>query len=118
MARSQIRATVPAGSLFPACLKNAPLVARRPPWTSSPSSTPPKDYPWEFRPLPPHWLGYRPKTPVDYHVAGLSLRADLSKFIGSLLSETLSIPVTDAKEPVLTLDQVTQQFNVSSKTIR
>src|SRR5437868_1040490 len=76
---------------------------------------PAKDYPWEFVLF--RLTGYRPKTPVDHHVAGLSLRAGLSQFI-ELLSETLSIPVADAKEPVLTLDQVTQQFNVSSKTIQ
>jgi len=72
-------------------------------------------YPWEFVLF--RLTGYRPKTPVEHEIPGIVLRADLSQLV-EVLSETLSLPVAGAAEPVLTLEQVTTQFNVSTKTIQ
>jgi RNA polymerase sigma factor (sigma-70 family) len=74
-----------------------------------------KTYPWDY--VQYRITGYRPKEPVEYAVAGKTLRADLSVFI-EFLSDTLQVRADAQGEPVLTLEDVTKQFAVSSKTIQ
>ena len=74
-----------------------------------------KSYPWEF--VLYRLTGYRPKEPVEYTLSGEALRADLSAFI-EFISDTLAIPADGQGESVLTLEDVTKQFGVSTKTIQ
>ncbi len=79
-----------------------------------------KSYPWDFV----HFriTGFQAVKHSDHSVAGKVLRADLSTLI-EFLSDTLSIKVSDAVEAgsddgVLTLEEVSKKFTVSSKTIQ
>lgn len=74
-----------------------------------------KSYPWEF--IVYRLTGYRPKDKDQHAILGKVLRADLSVFV-EFISDTLDIPADGQGEPVLTLEQVTAQFGVSSKTIQ
>jgi RNA polymerase primary sigma factor len=76
---------------------------------------PTRVYPWEF--VLYRITGYRPPHPVEHKLSGLGLRADLSRLIEAI-SETLSIGADQLGEPVLQLEQVSQRFGVSSKTIQ
>lgn len=80
-----------------------------------PTLDPAKPYPWEF--ILFRITGYRPKEPVDHTLEGSTLQADLSQLI-EILSDTLHLRTENAKEPVLSLEEVTRQFGVSSKTIQ
>jgi RNA polymerase sigma factor (sigma-70 family) len=74
-----------------------------------------KSYPWEF--ILFRITGYRPKDAVEHAIAGQTLRSDLARLI-DFLSETLSIPASQAGQRVLVLEDVTRQFAVSTKTIQ
>src|SRR5207302_61739 len=61
--------------------------------------------------------GYHPKHVSTELLTGLALQHDLGLLI-EWLSETLDIPVRSLAEPVLGIDDVTERFNVTSKTIQ
>src|SRR4051812_38733495 len=80
-----------------------------------PAVDPTKPYPWDFV----HFrvTGFQSRAHRDHTLSGKVLRADLATLI-EFLSDTLSINVETAAEPgdsVLALEDVTKQFNVSSK---
>jgi RNA polymerase sigma factor (sigma-70 family) len=79
------------------------------------SIDPAKDYPWEYVLF--RITGYRPRELQDEALRGGDLRRDLAQLI-ELLAETLSISVATVPEPVLSLEEVMEHFNVSSKTIQ
>jgi RNA polymerase sigma factor (sigma-70 family) len=84
------------------------------------SVDPAKTYPWDF--IHFRITGFQPVTHSDHAVAGKILRTDLSTLI-EFLSDTLSIDVADAVAPhsddrVLTMEEVSAQFKVASKTIQ
>jgi RNA polymerase sigma factor (sigma-70 family) len=60
---------------------------------------------------------YRPESYPDLLIKGTDLEHDLLLLIEALGRSAPAIPVEDVAEPVLTLDQVSQRFNVSTKTI-
>lgn len=61
--------------------------------------------------------GYRPKhTPQDL-LTGIALQHDLGRLIEEV-SDTLDMHTTALAEPVLSIDDVTERFNVTSKTIQ
>src|SRR6516164_11771937 len=62
--------------------------------------------------------GYHPKvaTPGEL-LTGLALQHDLGLLVEQV-SDTLSIHVASLAEPVLSIDDVTERFNVTSKTIQ
>src|ERR1035437_5718473 len=74
-----------------------------------------RTYPWDFV----HFriTGFQPVKHIDHVVCGKILRADLSTLI-EFLSDTLSIRVEDAGDIVLTMEEVSKKFEVSSKTIQ
>jgi RNA polymerase sigma factor (sigma-70 family) len=74
-----------------------------------------RTYPWDFV----HFriTGFQPVKHIDHAVNGKLLRADLATLI-EFLSDTLSIPVDDAGDAVLTMEEVGKKFEVSSKTIQ
>ncbi len=62
--------------------------------------------------------GYHPKTHGDSDLlTGLGLQHDLGQLIEQV-SESLNLHAQTAGEPVLSIDDVTHRFNVTSKTIQ
>jgi len=60
--------------------------------------------------------GFRPEKYPDLILTVAELQHDLPLFVEEL-SESLELPVERAGEPVLTVDDVSEQFNVSTKTV-
>lgn len=60
--------------------------------------------------------GFRPAKYPDLILSSAELRHDLPLFVEEL-SDSLEMPVESAGEPVLTVDDVSTQFNVSTKTV-
>jgi RNA polymerase sigma factor (sigma-70 family) len=61
--------------------------------------------------------GYHPKTTVSDLLTGLALQHDLGLLIEQV-SESLDQRSDELLEPVLAIDDVTEKFNVTSKTIQ
>jgi RNA polymerase sigma factor (sigma-70 family) len=61
--------------------------------------------------------GRQPQTPSDELIPGEALRHDLSVLVEEV-SGSLELIAADQCEPVLTIDDVTTRFNVTSKTIQ
>src|SRR4051794_1031565 len=77
---------------------------------------PAKAYPYEFVVF--RITGFRPKTRSDNGLlTGLALQHDLGLLIEQV-SDELDIQATTLAEPVLAIDDVTEKFNVTSKTIQ
>ncbi|MGH7214445.1 MAG: sigma-70 family RNA polymerase sigma factor [Tepidisphaeraceae bacterium] len=80
---------------------------------------PAKAYPLEFVVF--RVTGYHPKTEVSAGVqellTGLALQHDLGLLIEKV-SDTLDLRSDAVREPVLSIDDVTERFNVTSKTIQ
>ena len=74
-----------------------------------------EDYPWEF--VLYRLTGYRPKDSADHIISGRALLADIAGLV-ECVSDSLNISVADAGDEVLSLEQITQKFKVSSKTIQ
>ncbi len=75
---------------------------------------PTRRYPYEYL-----WFrikGFRPETSPELVLDGETLRHDLRVFIEDL-SGTLEQAAEQMPEPVLTVESVSQRFNVSSRTI-
>jgi RNA polymerase sigma factor (sigma-70 family) len=71
---------------------------------------------------PMDWLifrltGYRPKHPPKDLLTGLALQHDLGLLIEEV-SESLDQRVEDVGQPILSLEDATQKFNVTSKTLQ
>jgi len=60
---------------------------------------------------------YRPETFADLLISGADLVHDLCLFIEALGKKTPAVPVEEVPEPVLTMTEVSKQFNVSTKTV-
>src|SRR5438552_12395793 len=76
---------------------------------------PAKAYPLDF--IVFRITGYHPRHVATDLLTGLALQHDLGLLI-ERLSETLDLSARHSGEPVLTIDDVTQRFNVTSKTIQ
>lgn len=77
---------------------------------------PDKGYPLEF--VIYRITGYRPKSKIaDGLLTGLALQHDLGLLVEEV-SETLDLHVTAMGEPVLSIEDVVERFNVTSKTIQ
>jgi len=74
-----------------------------------------KAYPLDF--ITFRITGYRPKSVSVEQLAGVALQHDLGLLIESV-SETLDVQTAMLAEPVLAIDDVTERFNVTSKTIQ
>lgn len=61
--------------------------------------------------------GYDPKDAPSDLLTGLALQHDLGLLVEQV-SDTLRQKTTDRAEPVLTIDDLTEKFNVTSKTIQ
>lgn len=76
---------------------------------------PNKGYPLDFVIF--RITGYRPKAVAEDLLTGLALQHDLGLLIEQV-SDTLDIESSSLREPVLAIDDVTERFNVTSKTIQ
>ena len=76
---------------------------------------PAKAYPLDFVVF--RITGYHPKIVAGDLITGMALQHDLGLLI-ERLSETLEIHAGRLSEPVLSIDDVTEKFNVTSKTIQ
>lgn len=79
------------------------------------SIDPAKAYPLEFVVF--RITGYHPKQIAKDLLTGLALQHDLGLLIEQI-SETLNVQTISLAEPVLSIDDVTEKFNVTSKTIQ
>jgi RNA polymerase sigma factor (sigma-70 family) len=79
------------------------------------SLDPARAYPFDY--IVFRITSYRPKHGGDVMLTGLALQHDLGLLIEQL-SDSLDIQSTALPEPVLTIDDVTERFNVTSKTIQ
>jgi RNA polymerase primary sigma factor len=61
--------------------------------------------------------GYRPKSAISDQLTGLALQHDLGLLI-ERVSDTLDVHTASIAEPVLGIEDVTEKFNVTSKTIQ
>jgi RNA polymerase primary sigma factor len=60
---------------------------------------------------------YRSEAHADLVIPGDELRHDLELFIRRVEKSVPALPIEHAVEPMLTLDEVSRRFNVSTKTI-
>jgi RNA polymerase sigma factor (sigma-70 family) len=74
-----------------------------------------KVYPTDF--IVYRITGYRPRAVSETLLTGLALQHDLGLLI-ERVSETLEIRTDSLAEPILQIDDVTERFNVTSKTIQ
>src|SRR5205085_916877 len=76
---------------------------------------PAKAYPLDFVIF--RITGYHPKTVAGDLLTGMAARHDLGLLI-ERLSDTLDIQSAQLAEPVLSIDDVTEKFNVTTKTVQ
>jgi RNA polymerase sigma factor (sigma-70 family) len=74
-----------------------------------------RQYPYQF--VCYRITDFRPDTYPNLLIGGRDLEHDLCLFIAELSRHTPAVPVEDVQEPVLTLEQISKQLNVSTKTI-
>lgn len=79
------------------------------------SIDPAKAYPIDFVIF--RITGYHPRHVAQDLLAGMALQHDLGLLI-ERVSETLNVAAAGSADPVLTIDDVTERFNVTSKTIQ
>ncbi|MGE3808159.1 MAG: sigma-70 family RNA polymerase sigma factor [Gemmataceae bacterium] len=74
-----------------------------------------KEYPYQYV----CWriTDYRPESHRDVVIGSADLQQDLCSFIAELSRSMPAMPVEDLTEPVLTLEEMSKRFNVSTKTI-
>lgn len=61
--------------------------------------------------------GYRPRKVEQALLTGIALQHDLGLLIEKI-SDTLGVQAASVREPVLTIEDVSERFNVTSKTIQ
>ncbi len=76
---------------------------------------PGKEYPYQYVCF--RVTEYRSDTYQDLRIGGDDLRHDLSQFIRCVERSVPPQPIEQTVEPMLTLDEVSKKFNVSTKTI-
>jgi RNA polymerase sigma factor (sigma-70 family) len=76
---------------------------------------PRKQYPYQF--ICYRITDFRPNSYPDLLISGEDLKHDLYQFLAELARSMPPVPVEEAAEPVLTLEQISKQLNVSTKTI-
>jgi len=74
-----------------------------------------KQYPYAFVCF--RLTDYRPDAKTDVLIPGTQLKHDLALFIQRVERSLPPLPIELAAEPMLSLEEVSKQFNVSTKTI-
>ena len=60
---------------------------------------------------------YRPETYPDLVLTGQDLQHDLRLFIEELAASAPPSPVAEAGQPVLTVEELSRRYNISTKTV-
>ncbi|MER3416578.1 MAG: RNA polymerase subunit sigma-70 [Gemmataceae bacterium] len=76
---------------------------------------PDKEYPYQY--VCYRVTGYRPDSYPELVISGKELEHNLALLIHDLGERVPAVPVEKMPEPVLTLEQVSRDYNVSTKTI-
>jgi RNA polymerase sigma factor (sigma-70 family) len=76
---------------------------------------PQKQYPYQF--VCYRITDFRPDAYPNLLIDGRDLEHDLCLFIAELSRRTPAVPLEEVQEPILTLEQISKQLNVSTKTI-
>jgi len=76
---------------------------------------PEKLYPYQFVCF--RITDFRPDSYPDLLISGEDLKHDLVAFLEEVSRSLPAVPVEEVAEPVLTLEQISQRLNVSTKTI-
>jgi RNA polymerase primary sigma factor len=76
---------------------------------------PAKLYPYQFVCF--RITDFRPDSYPDLLISGDDLKHDLVAFLEEVARSLPAVPVEEVAEPVLTLEQISQRLNVSTKTI-
>jgi len=76
---------------------------------------PSKMYPYQFVCF--RITDFRPDSYPDLLIGGEDLKHDLVAFLEEVSRSLPAVPVEEVAEPVLTLEQISQRLNVSTKTI-
>jgi len=74
-----------------------------------------KQYPYQF--VCYRITDYRPDSYPDLVMTGEELRHDLGLLIAELAGSLPAIPIEEVTEPVLTLEQLSEKLNVTTKTL-
>src|SRR5262245_48539228 len=74
-----------------------------------------KQYPYQY--ICYRVTDFRPDSYPDLLIDGSDLVHDLCLLIDALARSTPAVPVEAVAEPVLTIEQMSERFNVSTKTI-
>jgi len=74
-----------------------------------------KQYPYQF--VCYRITDYRPDAYADLLISGEDLRHDLGLLIAELAGSLPAIPIEEVPEPVLTLEQLSEKLNVTTKTL-
>jgi RNA polymerase sigma factor (sigma-70 family) len=74
-----------------------------------------KNYPYQF--ICYRITEFRPDTYADLLIRGEHVLHDLGLFIARLAESMPAVPVEEVREPVLTLEQMSQKLNVTTKTL-
>ncbi len=61
--------------------------------------------------------GFHSKENADLLIEGIELQNDLNLVVRRLEKSIPALPIEDATEPMLTLEEISRKFNVSTKTI-
>src|SRR5262249_20998813 len=77
---------------------------------------PERDYPYQY--ICYRITDFRPDSYPDLLISGVDLDHDLRPFVKALNQCTPALAEETVAEPVLTLDEISKQLNVSTKTIR
>ncbi len=76
---------------------------------------PSRSYPYQY--ICFRITGYRSEAYPELQIAGEDVRHDLELFIRRLENSLPAVPAEQTVEPMLTLEEVSRRFNVSTKTI-
>lgn len=76
---------------------------------------PEKNYPYQYVCF--RVTDYRSNAHPDLLISGFDLKHDLALFVRRVERSIPALPIEQTVEPVLTLDEVSKQFRVSTKTI-
>ncbi len=76
---------------------------------------PSRSYPYQY--VCVRVTDYRSETHPDLLIPGTALKHDLALFIRRVERSIPAVPIEHAVEPMLTLEEVSKQFHVSTKTI-
>jgi RNA polymerase sigma factor (sigma-70 family) len=74
-----------------------------------------KQYPYQY--VCYRITDYRPDAYPDLLIAGEDLRHDLGLLIADLANSLPAVPIEEMAEPVLTLEQMSEKLNVTTKTL-